>query len=132
MKGEILLRSGRPAEAVDPFRRAVRLDDTGSGFLRIELGHALVESGNPKHLKEAIQELKKGLARDPTLVTGYRYLANAYGQTGQTELALLASAEGLFHAGDRKQAKQFAHRAQQKLKRGSPGWLRAQDIITYK
>ena len=46
--------------------------------------------------------------------------------------AELATAEGHFYGGDYKDAKIFAMRAQQKLKRGAPGWVRAQDIINYK
>ncbi|MEM7303070.1 MAG: M48 family metalloprotease [Pseudomonadota bacterium] len=132
MKGEILLRSGKPKQAVAPFRRAVRLDKTGAGFLRVELGHALLESGGRKNTREAVKHLKRGLASDPNAVVGYRYLAGALGELGDVSGALLATAEGYFRSGHRKEAKQFAHRAQKNLKRGSPGWLRAQDIITYK
>lgn len=132
MKGEILLRSGKPSAAIPSFQRAVKLDRGRSGFLRVELGHALLESGNKKNAKAAINQLRKGLARDPSVILGHRYLAQAYQKTGNTSLALLASAEEMFWSGKIKYAKNFAHRAQQKLKRGSPGWLRAQDIITYK
>ena len=34
--------------------------------------------------------------------------------------------------GNYQDAKIFAMRAQQKMKRGAPGWVRAQDIINYK
>lgn len=132
MKGEILLRSGKPALAVAPFRRAVKYDGGRSGFLRIELGQALLTSGKKKNLKEAVSQLRKGLSRDPTLIAGHRYLAQAYARTGNTPRALLASAEENFWSGKIRLAKNFANRAQLKLKRGSPGWLRAQDIIAYK
>ena len=46
--------------------------------------------------------------------------------------AELATAEGYFYGGDYKDAKIFAMRAQQKMKRGAPGWVRAQDIINYR
>ncbi len=132
MKGEMLLRSGKPAAAVKPFQRAVKLDRGQSGFLRVELGHALLQSKNERNIKAAVNQLKKGLAKDPSLILGHRYLAQAYQKTGNTPLALLASAEEAFWAGRIKNAKNFANRAQLKLKRGTPGWLRAQDIITYK
>ena len=38
----------------------------------------------------------------------------------------------IFTAACYKDAKIFAARAQQRLKRGSPGWVRAQDIINFK
>ncbi len=44
----------------------------------------------------------------------------------------LATAEGYFYGGGYKDAKIFAARAQQSMKRGSPGWVRAQDIINFK
>ncbi len=132
MKGEILLRAGKPASAIAPFQRAVKLDRGRSGFLRVELGHALLESGKKRNLKPAIVQLRKGLTRDPSVILGHRYLAEAYQQSGNTPMALLSSAEESFWSGNIKYAKNFANRAQLKLKRGSPGWLRAQDIITYK
>ena len=60
------------------------------------------------------------------------YLAQAYGQLGDIPQADLATAEGHFYSGNYKDARIFAARAQQKLKRGEPGWVRAQDIINYK
>lgn len=132
MKGEILLRSGQAKKAVKPFRRAVQLDKTKAGFIRVELGHALLDVGTKKSAKEAVIQLKKGLARDRTAIAGYQYLAIAYGQLGDTASALLASAEFALRTGKKSQAKQYAQRAQKGFKRGKPGWLRAQDIIGYK
>ncbi|TKB11080.1 MAG: M48 family peptidase, partial [Mesorhizobium sp.] len=54
-----------------------------------------------------------------------------YGELGNIPAAELATAEGHFYSGDYKNAKIFAMRAQQSMKRGEPGWLRAQDIINY-
>ncbi len=132
MKGEILLRSGKGAAAVGPFRRAVKLDKTGAGFLRVELAHALLESGRKKDLKEAIVHLKKGLRRDPSALAGYHYLAIAYGKTGEVPKALMASAELALRTGKKSEAKSYARRAQKGFKRGSPAWIRAQDIVGHK
>ncbi len=130
MKGEILLRTAKPVAAAKAFRRAIKLDRTGAGFIRVELGHALVQTGKRKDINEAIVQLTKGLARDPSAIAGYQYLAMAYGQKGDQAKALLASAELAFRTGKRKEAKQYARRAQQGFKRGTPDWLRAQDIIS--
>ena len=132
MKGEILLRSGKASKAVAPFRNALKLDRTKAGFIRVELGHALLESGNRKNLKEAVVQLRKGLARDPTAIAGHQYLAIAYGRLGQRSQALLSSAEFALRRGKKNEAKNFANRAQKGFKRGQPGWLRAQDIISLK
>ena len=132
MRGEILLRTGKGAKAAQAFRKAITLDRYKAGFIRVELGHALLESGSKTATKQAIIELKKGLARDPTAVGGFQYLARAYGETGDIPNALLASAEFAMRTGRRNQAKAYAKRAKQGFKRGSPGWLRADDITQIK
>ncbi len=132
MMGEILLKAGRPKEAVAPFRRAVALDKYKAGIIRIQLGHALMETGDPRALDEAVRELKAGIARDPETTWGYQHLARAYSMTGRNDLALAAAAEHHFVIGRPREAKQFARRAQVNLKHGSPQWLRMQDIIQYK
>ncbi|MEM8751119.1 MAG: M48 family metalloprotease [Pseudomonadota bacterium] len=130
MRGEIFLRSGNANAAVSSFRRAVQLDKTRAGFINVELGHALVSTGKQSNMKEAVAVLNKGLARDPSAVAGYQYLAIAYGALGQEARALLATAELNARTGRKRQARDFATRAQRSFKRGSPPWLRAQDIIT--
>ena len=132
MRGEILLRSGKGKAAAKAFRKAVKLDRYKAGFLRIELAHALLESGGKKNAKQAIIELNKGLARDRDNISGYQLLARAYGEAGNTPRALLASAEYDVRTGRRARAKSYAKRAQKSFKKGSPGWLRAQDILTLK
>ena len=47
-------------------------------------------------------------------------------------MAQLATAQGLFADGAYEEARIQATRAQVKLKRGSPAWLRADDIVSYK
>ena len=88
--------------------------------------------GTPDSLKKAVAQINNGLGRDKENADGYRYLAQAYGELGDIPEAELATAEGHFYSGDYKDAKIFAMRAQQKFKRGEPGWVRAQDIINYK
>jgi predicted Zn-dependent protease len=132
MKGEILLRGRRANEAATSFRKAISLEGNNSGLLRVELGHALLETRNPKLIGEAIREIKAGLSRDPTSPRGYGLLARAYGAIGENDLARAAAAEEAYFALRIKDAKQLAHLAQPKLKHGSPEWLRMQDIIDYK
>ncbi len=129
MKGEIYLRSGNAKAAVAPFRRAVQLDRTGAGFIQIELGHALLESGGNANAAEAATHLRKGLLKDDTALRGYQYLARAEAALGNEAGALLASAEYAMRTEKKGQAREYAKRAQQLTKRGSPAWLRAQDII---
>ncbi|MEE9314099.1 MAG: M48 family metalloprotease [Rhizobiaceae bacterium] len=132
MKGEIMLRSGKASKAVKSFRKAVKLDKSKAGFIRIELGHALLQTGKKKALKEAVTQLTKGVRRDPSATAGFQYLAMAYAQLGNTPRALLASAELAVRTGKKREARNFAKRAQKGFKRGTPRWLRAEDIITHK
>ena len=132
MRGEIYLRSGKAKQAASAFRRAVKLDRYGAGFIRVQLGHALVQTGNKKNIKEAVTVIRKGLTNDPTAVAGYRFLGMAYSELGQPGRALLASAQLASRTGRKQQAKAYALRVQQAFKRGSPPWLRAQDILDQK
>ncbi len=132
LRGDILMKMNRPKEAAEAYRSAVRLDPVKSGILRIALGQALLSSGDEASLKKAVLEINEGLERDRENSMGYRYLAQAYGQLGEIPEADLATAEGNFYSGKYQDAKIFAARAQTKMKRGSPGWVRAQDIINFK
>ncbi|MEW6633867.1 MAG: M48 family metalloprotease [Pseudomonadota bacterium] len=131
LRGDILMKANKPKDAADAYAMAVGLDPVRSGLLLGSLGQALMAVGTPDSVKKAIVQLNNGISRDKENADAYRYLAQAYGETGDIPAADLATAEGHFYAGDYKNAKIFAMRSQQKLKRGEPRWLRAQDIINY-
>jgi predicted Zn-dependent protease len=132
LRGDILIKARRPEDAAATYARAVSLDPAKTGLLRVGYGQALLASGKPEQVREAIKQLSAGLDRDKEYVTGYRYLAQAYGMAGDVGMAELTSAEGHYHSAQFREAKIFATRAQQKLKKGSPAWVRAQDIINTK
>jgi predicted Zn-dependent protease len=96
------------------------------------LGQALLATGELGHLNEAIRELSNAASRDPESPEAYRSLAMAYGRKGDIGQAELASAEAYFNSGDLKNAQTQAHRAMAKLKAGSPGYRKAEDILTYR
>ena len=132
MKAEILLRAGRAKEALIPMKKAVSLDTHKSGLMQIIEGTILFHTGDKASIREAIRLTKVGLVRDPDTIQGYSTLARAYAALGDETLALAASADEQFLASNFKQAKEYALRAQQKLKKNSPEWLRMQDIVLYK
>lgn len=132
IQGEMLLISGRAREAVASYQKAISLDRYKSGLLRTGLGHALLETRDPKLAGQAIAEIKGGLSRDPSNTTGYGLLARAYAATGDADLARAAAAQEAFYAFRLKDAQRLAKLAQPKLKAGSADWLRMQDIIDYK
>ncbi len=132
LRGDILVKARRAGEAAQSYAKAVALDPAKTGLLRVGYGQALLATGDAAQVKKAIGELSAGLDRDKEFVTGYRYLAQAYGLSGDVGMAELTTAEGHYYSGQFKEARIFAARSQQKLKKGSPAWVRAQDIVNYK
>ncbi|MBX3514035.1 MAG: M48 family metallopeptidase [Xanthobacteraceae bacterium] len=131
LKGQILLESGRAKEAIAPLRRAVELS-RGTALIRMLLGQALVQGSQDKaDAEEAIRELRFALQREPNASFGHRQLAVAYARTGDRANADLSSAYAAFNNGDFKAAKTLAIRAQRSFKVGTPGWLRADDIVKF-
>ncbi|NJL08028.1 MAG: M48 family metallopeptidase [Methylacidiphilales bacterium] len=131
LKGQALLESARPAEALAPLRRAVALAPRAN-LIRILLGQALVATGNKAHAEEAIRELSQALTRETTAGDGFRQLAIAYGRKGDIANADLASAQAAFAGGEFQTARQLAARAKTRFASGTPGWLKADDIENFK
>ncbi|NQU70394.1 MAG: M48 family metalloprotease [Rhodospirillales bacterium] len=128
LKGEILFKNGRIAEALPPMELAVKaLPKTP--LLRISLAHAQIELNRAELLKPAIRNLEMALRVKRTMPIAWRLAATAYGRQNRLGRSALASAEYNLLIGRRKDAKRMAGRAQGILKRGSPGWLRAGDVI---
>jgi predicted Zn-dependent protease len=131
LKGQVFLESARAKDAIAPLRRAVALSH-GSPLIRMMLGQALVQSGDVSLAEEAVAELRQALSREPNAPLGYRQLAIALGRKGDGANAALASAQASFNEGDFSTARQLAARAQRGLPKGTPGWLKADDIVSYK
>ncbi|MDJ0615077.1 MAG: M48 family metalloprotease [Rhizobiaceae bacterium] len=132
IRGEMLLRSGKASAAAKAFQTAVKLDRRNNGLIRIQLGHALIETGNKANLESAVKVLKAGVGRDKYSSRGYGLLARAYAQQGNQTLAIAATAEEKFLQGRVDEAKQFAARALPRINRGSPQWRRLQDIMDFR
>jgi predicted Zn-dependent protease len=131
LKGQALLESGRVTEAVPPLRRAISLAPNPT-LMEVMLGQALVEANSPKLADEAITNLQKAIARDPDIPDAYTTLAMAYGRKGDLPRADLASAQAAFSRGDFRTARQLASRAKVRFAVGTPGWVKADDIESFK
>jgi predicted Zn-dependent protease len=131
LKGQALLETGNAKAAVPPLQKAVALAPSSS-IIKILLGQALIASENPATADQVIDLLTVALQKEPDMGTGWRALARAYALKNDIPMAQLATAQGLFAEGAYGDAKAQAARAQAKLKRGSPAWLRADDIVSYK
>ncbi|MCB1539559.1 MAG: M48 family metallopeptidase [Rhodoblastus sp.] len=131
LKGQVLMESGRAQAALPYLRKAVALAPSATP-IAVLLGHALVGAGGAANDKEAIRLLGRATQRDPDSAEGFQYLAMAYDSVGDRPNSQLASAQALFVAGKYVEARTQAKRAQDHLKQGSPGWLRADDILNYR
>ncbi|MBZ9655628.1 M48 family metalloprotease [Phyllobacterium lublinensis] len=132
IKGEILLKQNKAAEAAKAFQKASALDSRKSSLIRMSYGRALMLTGTPANLKESVDIIKASIGRDRESPSGYAYLAQAYGQLGDMPRSDLASAEEKYYSGKIQEAQIFATRAQRGLKSGTPEWIQAQDIISTK
>ena len=127
LKGQILLESGKPEDALEPLRRATTL--TGNQPLIATLfGHALIATENPAYHDEAARVLKASVARDRENPFAWYQLGMIYAASGDMPRARLASAEQQVMNGNYTEALISAQTAEAGLPKGSPDWLRAQDI----
>jgi len=131
LKGQALLEAGRPTEAVAPLRHAVQLAPNPA-LIQIMLGQALVATRDRGRLDEAVSILQAAVNREPESPDAYSQLAMAYGQKNDLARADLASAQAAFVRGDMKTAREIATRAKTRFPVGSPGWVRADDLASYK
>ncbi len=127
LKGQILLESGHPEQALPPLRRAVELTNSDP-LIAPMLGHALVATENPAYLPEAEQVLRAAVGRDRENPFAWYQLGVVYGQRGDFPRAQLASAEQQVLSGNFHGAFANAGAAESSLPTGSPDWIRAQDI----
>ena len=131
LRGQALLESAHPAQAVAPLRRAAALAPNAA-LIRIMLGQALVATGENRYSDEAISLLRVAMQREPDAPEVYSQLAMAYGRKGDVAEADLASAQAALARGDMKTARELAARAKTRFPTGSPGWVRSDDIVGLK
>jgi predicted Zn-dependent protease len=127
LKGQILLESGRPKDAIAPLRQATK-ESGDAPLIASMLGHALLSTEDPNNYGEAKQVLKAAIGRDDDNPFAWFQLGMIYEQEGDTARAALATAERNNLQGDPKMALVSAQTAMRGIPKGSPDYLRAQDI----
>jgi predicted Zn-dependent protease len=131
LKGQALVESGRAREALAPLRHAISLAPDPT-LIEVLLGQALLGANDPALVDEAITNLRKALATDAEIPDAYDNLAIAYGRKSEFAEADLASAQAAFNRGNLPTARQLAARAKGRFAVGSPGWVKADDIASFK
>src|SRR5260370_5684026 len=127
MKGQMLLETGRIAEAVQHYGEGVGLAPAAP-LLRSSLAQVYIESNDPKVNKRAIAYLNDAMRTEDKETQGWHLLATAYGRDNQIGMAALSLAEEGLDAGKKKGAQQQALRAKALFPKNSPGYNRAENI----
>ncbi len=129
LRGQMLFENGHVAEAVQSYKVTVGLKPDSALFLTM-LGQAQLELNDPAQTQAATVHLVEAVKLEKGNAGSWNFLAIAYGRQGEIGLSSLALAEKFLIFGNNKDARAHAKRAENALPHGSPGWLRAQDIIT--
>lgn len=127
LKGQILLESGRPQEALPVLRQATDLTRS-QPLIAATFGHALLATEDKANLPEATRVLKAAVAKDNDNPFAWYQLGVVYEREGDLPRAQLATAERYSLMGEAGRALVSAEAAMGGIAKGSADWIRAQDI----
>jgi predicted Zn-dependent protease len=127
LEGQILLESGKPAQAIAPLREATRRSNN-QPLIAATFGHALLATEDKANLNEAESVLRQAVARDKENPFAWMQLGTVYERKGDESRTALATAERAHLMGDVRTALVSARSAMANLPQGSGDWVRAQDI----
>ncbi len=127
LKGQILLESGKPREALESLRQAIQLAPD-QPLISALFGHALISTEEPGNFEEAKRVLRSAIGRDNSNPFAWYQLGIIFDREGDTAGAALATAERYSLLGNPTAAMTNAHLAMAGTKPGTRECLRAQDI----
>lgn len=127
LKGQMLYESGRGEEALFPYKRAVELAPDAS-LIRLSLASVQIESNNKEEVKEGIKNIEKIIVNEKDNPTLWRLLAVGSGKIEDKALTLYSMSEYNFSLGNYKEAINYINKAQELILKGSPKYLRLEDI----
>ncbi|MAO03127.1 MAG: peptidase M48 [Citromicrobium sp.] len=127
LRGQVLLESGRPDEALPALRRATELTQN-EPLIASLFGHALIATEDRSHYDEAESVLRAAVAKDRRNPLAWYQLGMVYAAKGDMPRAHLASAEQQVMQRQYIEALRSAQLAESALPEGSADWLRAQDV----
>jgi len=127
LKGQILLESGRPQDALPVLREANQIS-LSQPLIAALFGHALIATEDQANLAEATRVLKASVSKDNDNPFAWYQLGVVYEREGDVPRARLATAERYSLEGRPNLALPNAEAAMVGIPKGSPDWIRAQDI----
>lgn len=127
LKGQILLESGQPQQAIPVLREAVQTTKFNP-LIAALFGHALIATEDRSHYAEAKSILKSAIARDNQNPFAWYELGVIYSNEGDAPRAALATAERFNLEGEPVRAEIAAKTAMRGLPPGTADYIRAQDI----
>jgi len=127
LKGQILLESGRPSEALPILREAVTRTNA-QPLISALFGHALIATEDSANFDEAARVLRAAVAKDNENPFAWYQLGVVFDRQGDAARAAMASAERYHLEGRPRLALANAEIAVRNLPQGTPDWIRAQDI----
>lgn len=127
LRGQILLESGKPADAIASLRKAVQLTNN-QPLIASLFGHALIATEDESHFEEAERVLKAAVAKDNQNPFAWYQLGVVYSHQGDTARAQLATAESALLQRNYGSAIRSSQIAMTGIKENTPEWIRAQDI----
>jgi predicted Zn-dependent protease len=127
LKGQILLESGKPREALDSLRQATTIAPD-QPLISALFGHALISTEDSGNFNEAKAVLRSAIGRDNSNPFAWYQLGIIFDREGDTAGAALATAERHSLLGNPMAAMASAQSAMGGMKPGTRECLRAQDI----
>jgi predicted Zn-dependent protease len=130
LKAQAAQEAGQPAIGLPAIKKARALLPN-NGLMQILHAQLLLDAGGKDNADQALKLLilaKKTEDNSPVI---YKLQAQAHAAKGDVARAELSTAEYAFATGDRDLAIEKSKTAQERFKRGSAEWLRANDILTF-
>jgi predicted Zn-dependent protease len=128
LKGQMLYENGRVQESALAYEAAIALLPSDPALMG-PAAKAMMEAGGAERTARTIQMLERVTLLEPRNPGAWRQLGIGYGKMDRIGDASVALAEANMLTGRRADAGLQARRAQHHLKEGTPGWLKAEDIL---
>jgi len=127
LKGQMLFENGYLEESIESYSKAIKLSPF-SPLILIAQAHAMVETGNRKYSKQIQNSLSIALQAEPRNIFAWDLSAKSYSISNQDALSSYAASEKAVLIGDLENTYRYIVKAEKGIERGSPIWLRLQDI----